>query len=233
MPTSADFVLQFTCSNFSRETTIVKKLILSIAAVAALIAGMGDNAQASFLFGSINFNQSLLSPNGTTGPAPDRNLLTIVTFTTDFYVSGSSATGDFIGTPVGTLVNGFPLNTTSPATLATWGFTSPSFGNFVASSGSQVYSFSSPAGNFRGFAFTGTFTPGTLYPGKTGSPNNATLLLGFTQAGGTGRSISSSFTIDVEAAAVPEPASIVMLGSVFGPAVAFGWMHRRRRLARA
>lgn len=202
------------------------KKLFSLFAVIALLTGMGNVANASFLFGSIAFNQTLLVPSGVS-----HDLLGITAFTTDNFAAGFPKTGDFVGAPNGTPVTGLTLTTATPGT---WGFGSAAFGTFTATSGSQVTAMYIPfLGNLRTFAFNGTFTPGTLFPGKTGSPNNATVILSFTQTGnfsagkGAGRAISSSFTLNVTAPKVPEPSSIVMLGSVFGPAVVVGWMHRR------
>jgi hypothetical protein len=199
----------------------MKKFFLSAIAAVALMTGMGNNADAAFIFGSINFNQTALAP---TGPAV--NLATVTSFTTNDYAFGGIATDDFTATVAATPVTGSVLNMTSNATLATWSFSDASFGTFAATSGFQAFNF----GGQRGFSFTGTFTPGPMFPTKTGFLNNAVVLLTFNQAGGVGSAISSSFTMNVDPSPVPEPASIVMLGSVFGPAVAFGWMYRRRNV---
>jgi hypothetical protein len=196
----------------------MKKFLLAIAVVAAAM-GAGNVAQASFIFGSLDFNQTALVPSGTT-----QNLLTIGTFTTDNYASGSTRTDDFVSTPVGTPVTGLPLNT---ASLSTWGFSSASFGTFSALTGAQVFSSFIPGvGNIRSFVFSGTFTPGTLYPGKSGYTNNATVVLSFTQAGGANHAISSSLTLNV-ASAVPEPSTLALLGTLCGP-LGLAWMRRRR-----
>jgi PEP-CTERM motif len=196
----------------------MKKFFSAIAAL-ALVVGMGDVANAAFIFGSLDFTQTALVPDGTA-----QDLATIGMFTQDDYASGANATDDFVGTPLATPVIGLTLDTSN---LAAWGFSSAAFGTFSATSGVQTFN----ALSQRNFAFMGTFTPGALYPGKSGFVNNAVVLLSFNQAGGPNKAIGSSFTISVDPNPVPEPATIAMLGSVFGPAVAFGWMRRRRNNA--
>lgn len=196
----------------------MKKFLLTIAVVAAAM-GAGNVAQASFIFGSQDFYQTSLVPSGTA-----QDLLTIGNFTSNNYASGNTATDDFSATPVGTAVSGAGLNT---GLLSSWSFSSPGFGTFTAASGSQVFSSFIPGlGNLRSFVFNGTFTPGTLYPGKSGAANNAVVILSFTQAGGPNHAISSSLTLSVS---VPEPTTLVLLGTLCGP-VAVAFVRRRRNL---
>jgi len=133
-----------------------------------------------------------------------------------------TGTGDFFSVPanLGAIPDTTLLDTTTNATLLTFGFTDANFGTWVTTSGTHNHS---ADGKFMNVALTGTFTPGLWYP--TNSANNGVLNLTFSEAGA---SLSAGGTMSLKA--VPEASTLVGFGSALamaGPGL-IGWLRRRR-----
>jgi len=126
-------------------------------------------------------------------------------------------TGGFGVLPTGTIVTVTNFTPTNGTTFQIDG--NAAFGTFQ---GISVVETSATTGT-RSFEITGTFTGGTAF-GTPGPAFPATVSLSFTQAGGPGGAITDSFSLNV--AAVPEPASIALVG--LGLAGVAGFSARRR-----
>jgi PEP-CTERM motif len=191
---------------------MIRNMIRSIAFVAALsLAFATSDARAGFT-GSV-----VLNP--TTGGSVTINTPGLSTLTSDFTISSSitatSGIGDLSGA-TGLVFIGSPieLDTTSSSKFS---FTN-SYGTFQQT----ALAIDGFVGGFDVFKIVGTFTGGT-YAG----PTNAEVDLAFTEVGGPGTPVSVSGTMAV-GGAVPEPASIAMLGLGL---MAVGGFVARRRLA--
>ena len=137
----------------------------------------------------------------TTTTMDSSSIETATTFSFSGLTTSSPRDGDFSSVALGTDVGTGPFTlTVSPGSFT---FGNAAFGTFVATTVTPIFS----SGTFRNFELIGTFTGGTLFPGK-GDSAPAVLAIGLTQ---NGTAVSSSFTLAV-APVVPEPASLAMLG---------------------
>ena len=184
----------------------MRKAFLSIAFVAA-VAGAQAPLQAAFITGS----QAFISTATTSAS----NTISDTVFTLHFATlsGGINQKGDFAG-EVASFVN--ILDTNAAATFA---FGNAAFGTFTVSS---VDVNSMIAGISRTVNLSGTFNPGTDFGGAFG-PTPAGLTITINQA--SPGVLSASATLSANA--VPEPSTIVLLGTFCIPAAA-GWLRRRR-----
>ncbi|WP_435005504.1 PEP-CTERM sorting domain-containing protein [Tundrisphaera lichenicola] len=160
--------------------------------LAALALGMSSTTQAAFSYGSQGFADIGIPTINTA----DINSAT--SFELGTVVTNGSRTGDFLMLPVQTLIVDGPLTIGDPSTFS---LSSTAFGVFQATTITEV---AASAGT-RAFLVGGLFTGGTAF-GTPSSPLSAVMRLSFTQSGGA---ISDSASLTV---AVPEPASVAMLG---------------------
>jgi len=202
----------------------MRRLLLLLAFTAAVL-GIENPAQAAFITGS----QAYSSSSTTSAPNNDIDsaVFTIHWDTITFPAGPPNSDGDFVGVS-GSFINVY--DTTSAATLLAppFEFGGPGYGIFTATAVTQN---TLTPNAFRNIQFVGTFTPSSppFAPGLLPSP--ATLSISLTQsAQPTATSpgiLSASATLSTQS--VPEPATIVLLGTFVAPA-AFGfWMHRRRK----
>lgn len=185
------------------------------AIAAAVIAVMSvASAQAGSVIGTESFGV-----NSTTIDTSSITTATIFNFMG--IATTNPSTGDFTSISSGTSASSTP----GPDTMtvpSTFTFGNAAFGIFTASS--QV--FDNIVGNTRVFELKGTFSGGTLFPGK-GDPAAAILDITLSQVGGPGTAIGTSFTLATKA--IPEPASVVMMG--VGLVGALGLSRLRRKSA--
>lgn len=161
-------------------------------AVAVLVAASGV-MQASAISGSLPFVIVNASQNGS-------NLLTsTMEFSTGTLTSGSGA-GDFSLVPLFTSFTAVTLNNLTVGGGGTFALSNPTYGTFIATSGSIV----TRTGTFLNVTLDGTYVPGPAFAGLTASPAEANV--SFNQ---TGTSLSGSFTL----ATVPEPGTMALFGS--------------------
>jgi hypothetical protein len=176
----------------------------------ALLAILTGSAQAAPLTGSIGFTAAAITADGSgTG---DVTTATVFTFATNPSPPGgpdvqntqstTPGTGSFVAVPVGTIVTSTALDLSAPGgsyLTLTLG-SGASMDSFTATTlVSDTNSFGSRTLNLTGFI---------AGPGFTTTPAN--FVLGFTQSGGAGNTISYSGTLS--ALAVPEPGSMILMG---------------------
>ncbi|WLD11300.1 PEP-CTERM sorting domain-containing protein [Planctellipticum variicoloris] len=210
----------------------MQKFLMALTTAAFL--STGASAQAALIMGSIGFNSGAVSPLPT-----GANLTTFESFQFNMSSKEVDGMGDFA------VYNVDPMDPLAPSTsetflnvivdvanLSGFQFTSADFGSFVASSGIQTVN----DGAFRGFVFTGAFTPsGTgLLAGKETTEANVSVI--FLQAGQTG-TLNAAVTLQAPPtvrtdAVTPEPASIAMFGTMLVP-LALGAFRRRQKAAQA
>ncbi len=197
------------------------KLRILMTAMGLLMAAT-TSANAAGVNGSFAFTGLNATKNGT-----DLTNTTIFTFTN--YLVTSNGVGDFSGVTVGTFFNGpnppavtGVLNVSSPAAMAGFSITNPSFGTFVASN-SAFNMIISQSANFMDVQLVGVFTPsGTL---GAYSPTPADVRISFNLSGS---SISSGFTL-TSPTIVPEPSTYAL--GVLGTLV-LGVVGRRKRMSK-
>nr|UXE41672.1 hypothetical protein Hi04_10k_c5966_00005 [uncultured bacterium] len=164
--------------------------------------------QASAISGSLPFVIVNASENGT-------NLLTsTMLFSTGSLTSGSG-TGDFSVVPLFTVFTAVTLDTLTVGSGGTFALSNPTYGSFVATSGSIF----TRTPTFLDVTLFGIYVPGPAFAGLTASPAEAHV--SFNQ---TGNSLSGSFTL----ATVPEPGALTLLGS--GILVSWHGLRWRRRV---
>ena len=181
----------------------MKKFLVAFAVLAAA-AGMQTQAEASFVVG----NQAFVST--ATVSAPLGNNVNTSKFTMSFATlsGGANQTDDFAVIPeVASFTN--TLDVTAPLAFV---FGNAAFGLFTPTS---VVNNSLIPGISRTYHVNGSWVPGTDFAWKPGTVTPASLTITINQ---TGAALSASATF--AAGPVPEPATIVMLGTFCVP-VAF------------
>jgi hypothetical protein len=203
-----------------QERNLNSRILL---ALFGLLLAVSPSAQAVGLNGSFGFTGLNATKNGT-----NLNDTTIFTFTN--YLVTSNGAGDFSGVTTGTFFNGpnppavtGTLNITSPATMAGFSITNPSFGTFVASNSAynQVITQSS---NFIEILLVGMFSPSGSLSGFDATPTDVRLSMNL-----SGSSLSSAFTL-TSPTVVPEP-STYALGMVATGVLGATARRRRNRTA--
>ena len=188
----------------------MKKILLSFAFLVALM-GATSPAHAIFIVGQ----QSFSSP---TVVGADNVSDTTFTFSFVTDIAPSQQTGDYIGT-FGTFINS--LDTTDPASFV---FGSAVYGTFEILSVLE----NSLGSVSRTLNFSGIFHPGAAtFPGYDPTPGSLTITINQPAPGAGSFVLSASATLRTAAPEVPEPSTIVLLGTFAVPA-AWGWMRRRR-----
>ncbi|MBI1325217.1 PEP-CTERM sorting domain-containing protein [bacterium] len=185
----------------------------------ALLIAASTTASAAGLNGSFGFTGLNATKNGT-------NLSNTTIFTFTNYLVTSNGAGDFSGVTTGTFFNGpnppavtGVLDVTSPATMAGFSITNPSFGTFVASN-SAFNMILSQTTNFMDVQLVGMFTPAGSLSGFSPTPADVRVSINL-----SGSSVSAAFTL-TSPTNVPEP-STYALGMV--STLVLGACARRRR----
>lgn len=195
-----------------RILAVVALLALLCTAAAAITPSVKISGSTAFgAIGAITLNGTTLENSSLiTLPQPPALL-------TGMYVS--TGQGDFsavpsLGTPPDitklTFLTSSPMNLNN---LTGWTFGSAAFGTWTTTSGTHTH----PGTGFLNISLEGTFTPGTMFNGRTQSRGIATL--SFNKSGGS-TSFNGTFAM------VPEPSSIVVLVGGLGTLLAL----RRRRV---
>jgi hypothetical protein len=192
------------------------KRFFSIIALVVAAAGVQAPAEAAF----INGNQAFISTATTSAPGNNVNNNTF-NFNFSTLSGGINQTGDFFG-EMASFTN--ILDTTNNTTAATFVFGNAAFGTFTVSGVAGVNQNTLNPGVARVLNFTGTYTPGTDFGGAF-DPTPATLSITINQA--SPGVLSASATLATSATSVPEPSTIIMLGTLCIPA-AVGLLRRRR-----
>jgi hypothetical protein len=112
-------------------------------------------SQASPIAGSLPLNGSVVAQNGS-------DLSTSTMITANMLITLSLGTGDYAFIPLGTSFGPATLNYTSNATLASFTFSSPVWGSFVASN-DPANAVIQKTANFLDVFIIGTFTPVNAY----------------------------------------------------------------------
>ncbi len=198
-----------------------RTLLRSFALVITLGLGLTNATTNGAFVGSFGINGNIPSVAPTTG------LAGATSFTIGSMSSNGNSTGGFSGLAVGTIFSGSTF-TLGVATGFT--FSNATVGTFTQTVAPVVLSMGVANGVVisESFNILGTYVGGPV--GTMATP--ASFTVSFTQTGGPGTSISSSGTVNIPplGVAVPEPASVVMMGIGLLTAGGFGL---RRRLAMA
>jgi hypothetical protein len=194
---------------------LIRSLVRNVALLATLgLALAASTAQAGF---SGSFSVTGLSTTSSTGGLAGAPTFTFTGFAGfGAFLVTSNGTGGFSSIVAG---DSFAPTTFSPASpTGSFSFTSTTLGTFTTTApfGPSVLGYDSK-GNVTSLTINliGDYSGGAV--GATAVP--AQFTLSFTQAGGPGNSISSSGSLVIpppSPPAVPEPASIAMLGLGLG-----------------
>ena len=193
----------------------MKKLIVLAVLILALSASMamawtGTEIQGSAAIYAI-------------GVARDNTIFNMSTVFTMNELFASTGTGDFSAVPASTPLSAMPvqLDTTN---LTAWTIGNAAFGMWTTTGGSSAF-ITMAGSTFLNVALTGTFTPGTMFTGKTA--NVGIMNISFTKAG---LATSFSGTMDLASRTVPEASTMVGFGSALAIAEPglIGWLRRRK-----
>ena len=162
-------------------------------------------SHASPILGSLPLNGGGIFQNGL-----DLSVSTMISANSMLNLSLGS--GDYAFIPIGTNFGASTLNYTSNATLASFAFSSPVWGTFVASSNAANQVVQKTA-NFLDVFIIGTFAPGSNAGWAGKDPTLSSLRFNINQSG---TSISEAITLNTPGpppSNVPEPQTMTLLGS--------------------
>jgi hypothetical protein len=214
---------------------LIRSLVRNVALLAAIgMASMATQAQAGFMGSySITGYNTTSSTGGLTGNPTFSWSAEVIQipgfgpFSIGPFSTTSQGTGGFSGVAGGTSFTPSTLTITS-GVGQTFTFGNATYGMFTATSPFVAILGNNVNGIPTSLTLNmlGTYVGGAV--GGTAVP--AEFTLSFTQAGGPGNSISTSGTLVIPPPAVPEPASIAMLGLGLG-FVGFGVRRSRRKVS--
>lgn len=186
-------------------------LLFRIVGISLLVLATTAVMNASAITGSLPFAGIGVSTNGTfslQSPAP--------TLTAAISVSSGTGSGSFSVVPLLTVFSGFTFDAATVASGGGFTISNPTYGSFVASSGTIITSLPT----FLNVDLQGIFTAGTGL--KAQGSDIVNLHLSFTQAG---NSLSASGTL----AALPEVDTLLLVGTgILGIATRLRYMQKRQ-----